>query len=548
MSGAPRSWPVLAAAALSVVVFLPALGGEFVYDDHRFYAGNDALTSWSVLWRAFSDPVVQTADGTHAGLWRPLRTLSFALDRALFADAAWGPHLVNVLLHGVASGLLGAVLLRLSATPVAAFLGAAVYGVHPAQVEVVAWISSRGDLLAAALVWGALLLALRGRDRWGLLLGGLALLAKEQAIVWPALLTVTLLCDGRHWRAILRRVALPVALVLVFVAVRHVLLVEPLQEGGLGAPGPAGVAAMLGHQVWSTWFPVGALFDWQMPLPARGAAAVVAPLVATLAFAGLASTTTRRATAWFLVALVPTLFIQLVVPLNIRVADRFLLFALPALALIVVRVAALRRGTPAVALGVVCLAVLTIGEIPAWADGSSLWTRTAERSPGHWRAESWLGAQAITDDDLPLAVEHLERAATAGPSDAKTRFLLADALWRLASAGPSEQSVHLTRRARDEFVMCLRLYASGARQEGAELLEPLAMLTMLDLTLVLGERDRAEAMLRSRIRLASPKIHPLSRAAWDHRLELLTQRIEVHLDPGLESPLAPRVREWAALK
>ena len=60
MSGVPRSWPAYAAAALAAVVFLPSLGGDFVYDDHRFYAGNDALVSWDVLWRAFSDPTVLT--------------------------------------------------------------------------------------------------------------------------------------------------------------------------------------------------------------------------------------------------------------------------------------------------------------------------------------------------------------------------------------------------------------------------------------------------------------------------------------------------------
>src|SRR5207247_530445 len=111
------------------------LAGGLVDADHRFLEGNDRLSGISVLWRAFTDPAAQTADGTEAGLWRPLRTLSFSLDRAVFGAAAWGPHLVNVLLHGAATALVFAFLRRVGASVVAALLGALLYALHPAQLE-----------------------------------------------------------------------------------------------------------------------------------------------------------------------------------------------------------------------------------------------------------------------------------------------------------------------------------------------------------------------------------------------------------------------------
>src|SRR5262249_11090515 len=151
-----RFW-ALAAAVLPVAVFARAANGDFVYDDHRFLDGNPNLEKASIVWRAFTDPSCQTGDGTEAGLWRPLRTLSFPLDRAVFADGALGPHLVNLALHATGAALVFLLLRRFGARALAAFCGATVFAVHPAQTECVAWVSSRGDLLAFVLVAGALL-------------------------------------------------------------------------------------------------------------------------------------------------------------------------------------------------------------------------------------------------------------------------------------------------------------------------------------------------------------------------------------------------------
>lgn len=97
---AAAAWrTALVPALLALLVFVPTLHGGFVYDDHRFLESNPHLGDPSILWRAFTDPSCQTADGTHAGLWRPLRTLLFALERAVFGGGAAGPHAVSVALH-----------------------------------------------------------------------------------------------------------------------------------------------------------------------------------------------------------------------------------------------------------------------------------------------------------------------------------------------------------------------------------------------------------------------------------------------------------------
>ena len=80
---------------------------------------------------------------------------------------------------------------------------------------------------------------------------------------------------------------LPAALTIAFVVVRHLVLTEPFQEGGVaeGAPGFVELGAMLAHQVWFTLIPVGALFDWQMPEAPAGVGVLALAPLAVVAYA-----------------------------------------------------------------------------------------------------------------------------------------------------------------------------------------------------------------------------------------------------------------------
>ena len=543
----PRApaWPVAAAAAVAILLFLPTVGYGFVYDDHRFVEANTALAEPSILWRAFADAATQTADGTHAGLWRPLRTLSFALDRLVFGAAPWGAHLVNVLLHGVGTAALVRLLQRLGVPALAAAFGGLVYAVHPVQVECVAWISSRGDLLSAACLWGALLLQRPGRAWGSWAFGCAALLAKEQAFVWPVLALLVARGVGERLSGALRHAILPAALSGVVWCVRLAAVTEPFQEGGLGPVSGVEIGRMLAHQTWFAFLPAGALFDWQMGAPHGAAARLVLGAVALAAVVvPLFLRPARLAGGWFLAALLPTLLVQLVVPLNIRVADRFLLFALPAVALLVGRaVARTRRCAPAAGLVVACLAVTTLTLQPAWASDDALWSRTVARAPGHWRARVWLGVSRLQAGDVEGAIGHLEEAVRLAPDDAKTRFRLAEALEKRAARTEGDAVVEATRAARDAYAAAVNRYPHG-RQENRDLLEPLARVRAIDLTLALGDHDGAAVVLTGWLDRGQPPIPPGGAALWNRDLARLIDHVGEHLDPELERPLAPYLREW----
>jgi hypothetical protein len=431
---------------------------------------------------------------------------------------------------------IAALLLRWRAGALAATLGALLYAAHPVQVECVAWISSRGDLLAALLLWSSLLLAGGGRRATALLVGALALLSKEQAIVWPLLALASDRLSGLGLRESVRRAFAPAAVTAVFLGVRFLLLDVPLQEGGLGATSVSDVWRMLAHQVGFALVPVGSVFDWQMPDSAGPVGRLVLALLAALPLAGLVVRRTRVASGWFLAALVPTLFVQLVAPLNIRVADRFILFALPALAAVgAVAATRDRRALPALAIGVLCCATLSVTAIPVWKSDTALWTRTANALPGHWRAEQNLGVEAFRTGDMQAAVGHLRRAAKAGPADAHTRYQLA---WALERRGSETGDNELLREALREYLATNAL-VDFPRARQPKRLRPLARVGAAYLLLALGHTDEARAALESMLE-GSPPPARLVDEFWVSRIDELARRVGIHLDEDL----ATRVREW----
>ncbi len=131
-------------ALLAVAVFWPVVGYEFVrYDDDRYVLDNphvkEGLTGESVTW-AFARP--------HYHMWHPVTTLSFLLDYELFGLNPAGYHLVNLLFHLANTLLLFWVLFRMTGAVWPSVFVAAVFAVHPLQVESIAWVAERKNVIS----------------------------------------------------------------------------------------------------------------------------------------------------------------------------------------------------------------------------------------------------------------------------------------------------------------------------------------------------------------------------------------------------------------
>jgi Flp pilus assembly protein TadD len=120
------------------MVYLPALRGEFVWDDFLLITGNPLLQNLSGLLEIWSGG--RTAD------YFPLTNTVFWIEHHLFDANATGYHAVNILLQ-IANALLVWRLLKRLDVP-GAWLAGLIFGIHPIHVASVAWISELKNLLA----------------------------------------------------------------------------------------------------------------------------------------------------------------------------------------------------------------------------------------------------------------------------------------------------------------------------------------------------------------------------------------------------------------
>ena len=186
-------------AALAVLTFANSLENDFAYDDIQIISENPTIHSLDDLPGTFFEPYWPNEYGRELGLWRPLTTLSYGVQWALWMGAPVGFHLVNVLLNAAAAALVVVLLGHLM--PVgAAFIGGLFFAVHPVHTEAVANVVGMAELLSTVLYLLACILIIRrpGRMSRGRILAvcglfGLACLSKESAITLPA---VVLLLDG----------------------------------------------------------------------------------------------------------------------------------------------------------------------------------------------------------------------------------------------------------------------------------------------------------------------------------------------------------------
>ncbi|TAK93880.1 MAG: tetratricopeptide repeat protein, partial [Verrucomicrobia bacterium] len=134
-----RWWPACLLVAGVFIAFQPAGNAGFIWDDDRYVTHNPLLTSpdgWWRIWFSFDSP----------SQYFPLTYSLLRVEHGFWGLDAAGYHWTNLLLHAVNAGLLWKFLERL-AVPAAGF-AAALFALHPVQVETVAWIAEQKNLLS----------------------------------------------------------------------------------------------------------------------------------------------------------------------------------------------------------------------------------------------------------------------------------------------------------------------------------------------------------------------------------------------------------------
>jgi len=190
------SWRVVLVLALTFVVYIPSLSYQFVHDDRGQIVENPAVHSWRAVPGYFTSHVwAAVMPETLGNYYRPLFLLWLRINDAVFGNQAWGWHLTTILSHVLMTFLVYLLAWRLGIGSDGALLAALVFGLHPAHIEAVAWISGVTEPLLGILLIAAFLSYVQwraeGAPKWkviSLALFALAMLEKETALILPALL------------------------------------------------------------------------------------------------------------------------------------------------------------------------------------------------------------------------------------------------------------------------------------------------------------------------------------------------------------------------
>lgn len=427
-------------AALTTAVFGRVASHGFVCFDDNFYVTENPFVRGGLgldglRWAFFTD---------NGNYWHPLAIVSHMLDVQLFGLDPAGHHAVSVLLHLAAVLVLFLTLERMTGDFWPSAFTAAVFAVHPVQVESVAWIAERKTLLAALAMLTSLWLYARhaerpsrGRLAAAAAVFALSLMAKPSTVAFPILL---LLVDrwplrrGLTWSASLREKAAFIVLaaascVATRLSARFVTGV-PLGDRLLNSP--VFYLRYLGETLWPSGLSVFHPYP-AAPRPWAGlaAAALLAGITAVVIRLRRRNPALMTGWLWFAASIAP--MAGLVAVGAHSIADRFLYLPLIGLAIMAAwgLPAAFPRPKAWVAAGAAVVGALSLAasaQVSHWRDSIALFERAAAVEPGSALVQTHLGFAYFERGDLPAAIARFRRALELAPADFAARNYLGIAL------------------------------------------------------------------------------------------------------------------------
>ncbi len=541
LSGSSRRKNTVISCLLLAVSTLAIYGQvshhSFINFDDQYYVTRNAHVQAGLSWQTFTWALT----ATDADNWHPLTWLSHALDCQLYGSNPGGHHLTNLLFHVLNVVILFLLLLWATGAMGRSLVVAALFAVHPLNVESVAWVAERKNVLSTLfflLALGAYGWYARSpsRKRYVVLAGlfVLGLAAKPMVITLPFVL---LLLDFwplqriQRWRAPLAlsskkrknrtvrsedlapeseftftqapfaRLVLEKLPLLAFSAGSAVLTVIAQQRAIRSTEYlPFGVRlenAICAYAiyVWKTFFPMrlvpfypySEIAGWQL-------------WVAALFLLGVSALVWKQrfirrylviGWLWYLGTLVPV--IGLVQVGDQAVADRYAYVPLIGIFVMVVWSAAdwadskkiNLQWRAAIALTILCiLSFLTWRQVGYWRSDYELWPHTLEASPNNHLAEQNFGDALLAAGQAEEALPFLEKAASFNARDPD----------RHANLGADLMLLGRLQDAVAEFQTAVPLTANGALQ--ARFYESLASLYDL-----LGDYQKVRDNYRQALKL-----------------------------------------------
>ena len=215
-----------------LILYSVSLGHNFLFDEENIILYNRFIQHGSLLPEIFRDGYFPL-EGTSSEIWhiyyRPLTSLTFAVDYFFWKANPFGYNLTNLLLHAWIGMLFFIFLRKMLGHDLAAFLAVLLYSVHTIHTEAVTYIASRGDLLGTIFILLALLAFWNRHWKRALAFYGLGLFCKESVLLTPAyLLILEMSFTKSKSKEILKRLVPFAAAAVLFLVVRKYFSPVPL--------------------------------------------------------------------------------------------------------------------------------------------------------------------------------------------------------------------------------------------------------------------------------------------------------------------------------
>jgi Flp pilus assembly protein TadD len=463
-----RAW--IFALLLAVIIFAvysPVLKYPFVNYDDVDYVSENAHVQRGLSLETLNWAITSTQQAN----WHPLTWLSHALDCDLFGLAAGGHHFTSLLLHAANAVLIFLLLRRVTGAFWRSLLVAAVFALHPTNVESVAWVAERKTVLSMfffLLTLGAYGWYARrpGIARYAgvFVLFALALTAKPMVVTLPFVLVLLDIWPLRRvqggfleveptggrfsvpqfslrhllWEKLPLLALSAASSVITMVAQRPALKTMDAIPFGQRVANAVFSYAMY---VWRAFSPVrlsvfyapqgGRLSAWQIVL-----CSLFLAVLSALVWKFRARGYLLVGWLWFLGTLVP--MIGLVQVGEQGMADRYAYLPLLGIFVIVVWLSAdvcveakINQLVPIAASVAVLITMLllTWRQIHTWESTLSLWSHSLEITPGNYVAEDSIGTilmdeglKATGDTCADQALVHFQNAVRIYPQDSLGRL------------------------------------------------------------------------------------------------------------------------------
>jgi protein O-mannosyl-transferase len=451
LSGGAQSLVIcLLLTVATLIVYSPVAKYPFInYDDDTYVVDNPHVNT-GINWQN----VRWASTALAAGNWHPVTWVSHQVDSQLFGLRAGGHHLTNLALHLCNALLLFLLLSRATGARWRSAVVAALFALHPLNVESVAWVAERKNLLCTFFF--LLALAAYGwyvrnpqvkRYLCVALLFGLGLASKPMIITFPFILLLVdfwplgriegwgtpspafLVKQERFSRLVMEKLPLfalsAASAVITMVAQRSADAVGSVEgwtamwrlENAIHS-----YAAYLGKAFFpfglAPFYPGMVLHTWKVGLA----------LLFLLTLGWLVYRSRSRypyvllGSLWFAGMLVPVIGIVQIGSQSM--ADRYTY--IPCVGIFVAVVwsvsdafAAMkvdrRRLIPTTAILLIALALVSARQLHYWRSSYDLWTRTLQVTVNNFVAEENLGSSLIALGRLDEALPHLLNAEQLGP-------------------------------------------------------------------------------------------------------------------------------------